>query len=65
MVIVRDSSDALVVEKRFVHFSPPPKAPEGWRTPRRFALFGYHRPLASVLDCGGPPPLFVRWIEAL
>ena len=60
-----------------------PNAPEGWRTPRRFAQVGravlcpppvanerarvHHdgahgvaRPTirASVLDCGGPPPLF-------
>src|SRR2546426_4232991 len=34
------------------------KAPEGWRTPRRFADFGCLRERASVLDCGGPPPLF-------
>jgi hypothetical protein len=38
----------------------PPKAPEGWRTPRRFAPYGHHRERASVLDCGGPPPLFIR-----
>ena len=34
------------------------KAPEDWRTPRRFALSGVARIRASVLDCGGPPPLF-------
>ena len=34
------------------------KAPEGWRTPRRFAYFKDHRVTHSVLDCGGPPPLF-------
>jgi hypothetical protein len=33
-------------------------APEGWRTPRRFAFFKNHRFAHSVLDCGGPPPLF-------
>jgi hypothetical protein len=33
-------------------------APEGWRTPRRFAFFKNHRSAHSVLDCGGPPPLF-------
>ena len=37
---------------------PPPKAPEGWRTPRRFAPAGRHREHASVLDCASPPPLF-------
>jgi len=31
------------------------KAPEGWRTPRRASLTIRQR--ASVLDCGGPPPL--------
>ncbi len=34
------------------------KAPEGWRTPGRFAYFGNHPVARSVLDCGGPPPLF-------
>jgi hypothetical protein len=34
------------------------KAPEGWRSPRRFALSGVAEIRASVLDCGGPPPLF-------
>jgi len=34
------------------------KAPEDWRTPRRFADFRNHRVARSVLDCGGPPPLF-------
>jgi hypothetical protein len=44
------------------------KAPEDRRTPRHFAIFvttnGFrqcHRyvdPRGSVLDCGGPPPLF-------
>jgi hypothetical protein len=34
------------------------KAPEGWRTPRRFALSEVTGIRASVLDCGGPPPLF-------
>jgi hypothetical protein len=33
------------------------KAPEDWRTPRRFAYFRNHRVARSVLDCGGPPPL--------
>ena len=40
--------------------APPAKAPEGWRTPRRFATSGRHRERASVLDCGGPPPLLKR-----
>ena len=34
------------------------KAPEGWRTPRRFARFASRRHTLRVLDCGGPPPLF-------
>jgi hypothetical protein len=34
------------------------KAPEGWRSPRRFAYFRNHHVAHSVLDCGGPPPLF-------
>jgi hypothetical protein len=34
------------------------KAPEGWRSPKRVAYFGNHRVARSVLDCGGPPPLF-------
>ena len=34
------------------------KAPEGWRSPRRFADFRNHRVTRSVLECGGPPPLF-------
>jgi hypothetical protein len=35
-----------------------PKAPEDWRTPRRSAFAERLVPRASVLDCGGPPPLF-------
>jgi len=34
------------------------KAPEDWSTPRRCAHFKHHRAAHSVLDCGGPPPLF-------
>jgi hypothetical protein len=34
------------------------KAPEDWRTPRRFAFAVRSVPRASVLECGGPPPLF-------
>ena len=33
------------------------KAPEGWRSPRRFAYFRNHRVAHRVLECGGPPPL--------
>jgi hypothetical protein len=33
------------------------KAPEGWRTPKRFAPFAADRERTSVLDCGGPLPL--------
>ena len=36
------------------------KAPEGWRTPKRFAYFRNHRVAHSVMDCGGPPPLFPK-----
>jgi len=36
------------------------RAPEGWRSPRRFASDGSTVQRASVLECGGPPPLF-RW----
>ena len=49
--------------------SRPPKAPEDWRTPRRFAQFGDHWQTLRVLDCGGPPPLSPRprqrltWLE--
>jgi len=35
------------------------KAPESWRSPRRSALLEAHEPRASVLECGGPPPLFI------
>jgi hypothetical protein len=43
------------------------KAPEDWRSPRFFALSGVTGIRASVLDCGGPPPLFPerrghRWL---
>jgi hypothetical protein len=37
---------------------PSVKAPEGWRTPGRFAQFASRRQTLRVLDCGGPPPLF-------
>ena len=43
-----------------VEFRLLPKAPEGWRTPRRFAHLVVIGQRASVLDCGGPPPLFHR-----
>jgi len=36
------------------------KAPEHWRTPRRFAWFESHRTTRRVLDCGGAPPLSLR-----
>jgi hypothetical protein len=38
--------------------SPHSKAPEGWRTPRRFAFAGAVPNFRQVLDCGSPPPLF-------
>jgi hypothetical protein len=34
------------------------KAPEGWRTPRRFAFAGAAPNFRQVLDCGSPLPLF-------
>jgi hypothetical protein len=37
--------------------SARPKAPEGWRTPGRFARFVSRRQTLCVLECGGPPPL--------
>jgi hypothetical protein len=36
------------------------KAPEGWRSPRRFAYFRNRRVAHCVLECGGPPPLFLE-----
>jgi len=39
-------------------FCARPKAPEGWRTPRRSAFAGRWVPRASVLECGSPLPLF-------
>ena len=38
--------------------APRGKAPEGWRTPGRSAFAGRCVPRVSVLECGGPPPLF-------
>ncbi len=46
-------------------FSPMPALPgrsesaRGWRSLRRSALSDVHEPRASVLECGGPPPLFI------
>jgi hypothetical protein len=38
------------------------KAPEDWRTPKRFAQTGNRKEFrASVLDCGGPPPFLKLW----
>ncbi len=34
------------------------KAPEDWRTPRRQAFNSGLRTARSVLECGGPPPLW-------
>jgi hypothetical protein len=50
---------AKQVQPPFATFFQP-KAPEGWRTPRRFAHSVVIGPRASVLECGGPPPLFHR-----
>ena len=40
------------------HRAPLQQAPEDGRTPRRFALSEATQIRVSVLDCGGPPPLF-------
>jgi hypothetical protein len=45
--------------------SPRSKAPEGWRTPRRFAFAEPRTNFRQVLDCGGPPPLFPDTIAGL
>jgi hypothetical protein len=37
----------------------PRKAPEDWRSPRRFADYENHPVARSALGCGGPPPLFI------
>ena len=34
------------------------KAPEDWSTPRRCAFMRIVEPRGSVVECGGPPPLF-------
>ncbi len=44
--------------RNLVDISPAGQAPEDWRTPRRFTYFRNHHVAHSVLDCGGPPPLF-------
>jgi hypothetical protein len=36
----------------------PGQRAKGWRSPKRFAGFLGRGARASVLDCGGPPPLF-------
>ena len=41
------------------------KAPEDWLTPRRFAHSGAVGFRASVLDCGGPPPLFITSAQVM
>jgi hypothetical protein len=41
-----------------VAFRCPHKAPGDWRSPKRSADFKHPRTARSVLDCGGPPPLF-------
>jgi hypothetical protein len=43
----------------FVKIRAVPKAPEDWRTPRRFANNEHHQMARSVLDCGSPLPLFM------
>jgi hypothetical protein len=40
------------------HFGSRGKAPEDWCTLKRFANQENHRVARSVLECGGPPPLF-------
>jgi hypothetical protein len=41
------------------------KAPGDWRTPKRFAFSQVSGQRASVLECGGPPPLFPRRSQEL
>ena len=40
-----------------IRFGLPGKAPEAWRTPRRWRADGRPRQRVSVLECGGPPAL--------
>jgi hypothetical protein len=47
----------FLVLRFFYHQTNPRIAPEGWRTPRRFARFASRWQTLCVLDCGGPPPL--------
>src|ERR1035437_9583947 len=42
------------------HLASRRKAPEDWRTPRRWRASPRFSRARSVLDCGGPPPLFHR-----
>ena len=60
----QDGSDDPVIVHIAVHIDigtcwfQSVKAPEDWSTPRRFALTRVAEPLASVMGCRGPPPLF-------
>ena len=47
-----------------IRFGLPGKAPEAWRTPRRWRADGRPRQRVSVLECGGPPPLWRAQIDA-
>lgn len=49
------------IHLQFVRCQRAMKAPEGWRSPGRFALSETPEPRASVLECGGPPPLLISY----
>ena len=53
----RARSLSVVLRFRLRFTSACPKAPEDWRTPRRFAHFARRLPTLCVVECGGPPPL--------
>ena len=56
-------SEFQLSEFQLLHFAAPHhppalKVPEHRRTPRPISLSRHPRERASVLECGGPPPLF-------
>ena len=52
----------LVIRCRRRFTKPTPKAPAGWRTPRRFAFAFRSLLRVCVLGCGGPPPVLPRQV---